>query len=247
MRALFEVFFPRRCAACGRGAWPFCETCAGGLTALTPPWCERCGRPFDAATVACADCPPEGPAWARAPFLYEGPAKRALHRLKFSGHRTVADAFAAPMATALERAPSGAVLTWVPLGRRRRRTRGFDQSEALARRISAQAGLPVRRLLVRAVETAPQARRGGEARRRALAGVFRAIPPVPAVIVLVDDVLTSGATAAECCRTLLEAGAREVGVLTAARSLGGPLPTRSAKIEAGLRSGSVVARGRFSR
>jgi predicted amidophosphoribosyltransferase len=102
-------------------------------------------------------------------------------------------------------------------------------------------------MLTRAVETAPQARRGGDARRRALGGAFRAVGAVPPRVLLVDDVLTSGATVAECARTLLAAGALEVGVLTAARSLGGPLPARCYKIEAGLQPGSVVARETFSR
>jgi predicted amidophosphoribosyltransferase len=147
----------------------------------------------------------------------------------------------------MDRAPPDAVVTWVPLGRRRKRARGFDQAEALARPLAADAGLHLRRLLVRTAETAPQARRGGEARRAALRGAFRALGAVPQRVLLIDDVLTSGATAAECARTLLGAGADEVGVLTAARSLGGPLPARCYKIDSGLQPGSVVARERSSR
>jgi ComF family protein len=247
MRGLLDLLFPPRCAACGLGAWPFCRSCEDQLVRLSPPWCSRCGRPLEGPVGSCGDCPPAGPSWARAPFLYEGPVKRALFRLKFSGHRAVAQAFAPQMARVLERAPPDLVVTWVPLGWRRRRTRGFDQAEALARPVAASFGLPVRRLLMRAVETAPQARRGGDARRLALRGAFRALDPLPPRVLLVDDVLTSGATAAECARTLLGAGALEVGVLTAARSLGGSLPARCYKIEAGLQPGSVVARETFSR
>jgi predicted amidophosphoribosyltransferase len=117
-------------------------------------------------------------------------------------------------------------LTWVPLGRRRRRARSFDQAEALARAVGRVSGLPVTRLLERTVDTDPQARRSGPERRRALRGAFRAVRESPQAVVLVDDVLTSGSTAAACAEALASAGARMVAVLTAARSLGGPVPAR---------------------
>jgi hypothetical protein len=142
--------------------------------------------------------------------------------------------------------PAGWTLTWVPLGARRLRVRGFDQAQALAQAIGSLTGLPVHSLLARVRETDPQARRSGPERRRALADAFRARPhPFPRVL-LVDDVLTSGATAAACARALLSAGALEVGLLTAARSLGGPLPARCYN-PAVLPPGSVVARERSSR
>jgi predicted amidophosphoribosyltransferase len=118
------------------------------------------------------------------------------------------------------------LVTWVPLGRRRRRVRGFDQAEALARAVAGLAGLRVARLLERTVETDPQARRPGPERRRALRGAFRAVREAPLSVLLVDDVLTSGSTAAACAEALATAGARAVAVLTAARSLGGPIPAR---------------------
>lgn len=207
---------------------------------------------------ACSDCPPGPLGWARAGFLYAGPVREALMGLKFRSLRSVGEALAPWMLDALARAPPpgltplGAsphppVLTWVPLGRSRLRARGYDQARALARSLSQLTGWPLRPLLVRVVDTPPQARRGGAERRRALAGAFRAAPgPVPARVVLVDDVLTSGATAAACARALLAAGAREVGVVTAARALGGGVPSRC-YTAAGLRPGSVVARERRSR
>jgi predicted amidophosphoribosyltransferase len=144
------------------------------------------------------------------------------------------------------RPAGGSVVTWVPLGRRRRRQRGFDQAEALARAVAAEAGWPVRRLLDRVVETTPQARRSGAERRLALQGAFRARTPPPPWVVLVDDVLTSGATTAACAETLRTAGAAEVGVLCAARALGGPVPPRC-YTPPGPGPGSVVARGKLPR
>jgi predicted amidophosphoribosyltransferase len=234
---ILDVLFPRSCVGCGGRGWPFCLACRAEIAWLDPPGCERCGRPFDRSVDACRDCPPPSLARARAPFLYAGPVRRALMRLKFSGAMSVATALAAPMAALLEDDPSfvtpngernerGPVLTWVPLGRRRRRARSFDQAEALARAVGDLSGLPVARLLKRVVETNPQARRSGEERRLALQGAFEAVTWAPATVLLVDDVLTSGSTAAACAEALRSAGARNVTALTAARSLGGRLPAR---------------------
>jgi predicted amidophosphoribosyltransferase len=174
-------------------------------------------------------------------------------KLKFGRLRSVSDGLAPWMLLALARSPPGflksgevPILTWVPLGRARLRSRGYDQAEALARSVARLAGWPVRPLLERVVETGPQARLQGVERRRALRGAFRARERVPERVVLVDDVLTSGATAAECARVLLAAGAREVGVLTAARSLGGGVPARCYNPRV-LLPGSVVARETSSR
>jgi len=159
-------------------------------------------------------------------------------RLKFSGWRSAADALAPWIADAVATRPpsverSGArsgpetpTLTWVPLGRRRKRDRGFDQAEALARAVAERLRWPVTRLVERVHDTAPQARRSGAERRRALEGAFRVRARPPPLVILVDDVLTSGSTAAGCASALRLAGAREVGVLTAARALGGGVPAR---------------------
>jgi len=117
-------------------------------------------------------------------------------------------------------------ITWVPLARRRRRARGFDQAELLANALAHRAGLPVRGLLERVRETDPQARRSAADRRKALAGAFRVVAPPPPRVVLVDDVLTTGATAGACATALRDAGTSTVGVVTAARALNGPLPGR---------------------
>ena len=254
--SLLDVLFPRRCVGCGRRPWPFCTGCAARVALLAPPGCRRCGRPLEEWIGLCADCPPSVIDWCRSAFLYEGPVRSALMRLKFSGLSQVAQAFAPSMVEALARAPPAGratgqdepfVLTWVPLGARRRRERGYDQAEILALAVRALTEWPMRPLLRRPVETTPQARRGGPERRRALRGAFAAVGRVEAArVVLVDDVLTSGATAAECATVLRRAGAAEVGVLTAARSLGGAIPARCYN-PAWFPPGSVVARGRFSR
>jgi ComF family protein len=226
LRPLLDVLFPPRCAGCGRGAWPFCPACHAGLVSLTPPGCVRCGRPAEEALSGCRDCPPDPIQWARAPFLYSGAARMALHRLKFSGWRTVAEALASAMAAANER--SADAVTWVPLSRARLARRGYDQARALAVATASQLGVPAVPMLARTRDTPAQAMRSGRERRRAMRGAFRFVGrgPPPCVVLLVDDVLTTGATAAECARVLRSAGARRVGLLVAARALAGPLPAR---------------------
>src|SRR5919201_1934996 len=100
LRPLLDVLFPLRCAGCGAGEWPFCRTCTAEVGVVAPPLCRRCGRPTPEPIPACRDCPPEPVESARAPFLFHGPARTALHRLKFSGWRAVAEALGTAMAEA---------------------------------------------------------------------------------------------------------------------------------------------------
>jgi predicted amidophosphoribosyltransferase len=239
---LLDIVFPRRCAGCGSGPWPFCADCVRLIVPLAPPWCDRCGSPASGQVVSCRDCPPPPLDRARAPFLFEGPVRSSVHKLKFSGWRGVADALGGAMAQVAP-GPTDAV-TWVPLSRRRRAERGFDQAKALAVVVARELDLPVRAMLRRSGDdSGTQARRGGEARRAAMAGRFESIGPgrTPARVLLVDDVLTTGATASACAAALQAGGASQISLLVAARAvrLGGPRGyTRH-----GLVPGSVVARG----
>jgi ComF family protein len=213
-----DILFPRTCAGCGADPWPFCETCVEALEPLGPPWCRRCGRPMAVTVDSCRDCPPPPVTSARAAFAYRGPAREAVHRLKFSGWRGVGEALARAVA-ALGPPPADAV-TWVPLAARRRAERGFDQARVLARALARELDLPARGYIRRLRATGSQARRTRAERLEAMQGVFVPIPrrPAPACLLLVDDVLTTGATASACAAALVEAGARRIHLLTACRS-----------------------------
>ena len=227
LERVLDVVFPRTCAGCGDGPWPFCDSCRPALTVLTPPWCERCGRPWPLPVPSCPDCPPPAVSSSRAAFLFAGPARNAIHRLKYRGWRGVGAALAGAMVL-VGPVPRTDVITWVPLARRRLAERGYDQARLLAEEAGRQLERPVAGLLRRRLSTAPQAQRSGQARRTALLGAFEARRhPVPGRVLLIDDVLTTGATAAACAEALHAAGAREVHLLAAARSFAGSAYTRS--------------------
>jgi ComF family protein len=221
---LFDAAYPRACAGCGDGPWPFCPSCASALHPIDPPWCERCGAPTAVASATCPACPPESVTSARAAFAYDGAAKQAVHRLKFGRWRDVAGALAAAVATLPT--PSVDAITWVPLARARRAERGFDQARALAVALARHVDAPAVRLLRRAVATRPQATRSATERRTAMLGAFVAIGRPPARVLLVDDVLTTGATVAAAADALHRGGAVEVHVRAVARSVPRRLHTR---------------------
>lgn len=190
---------------------------------IVPPLCARCGRPGSEPVPECEDCPPGALDLARSPFLYEGPIAAAIRGMKFGGWRSLGPRLAAAIAAVLPDEGYD-VVCWVPLSARRRRRRGFDQAEVLGRRVARLLGLPAVPLLRRRRDTAAQARLGGADRRASLLGAFRARRPAPPSVLLVDDVLTTGATAAACAEALREAGAQRVAVATAARAVRGPFP-----------------------
>ena len=203
--------------------------------------------PSARSVIGCRDCPPPSIAIARAPFGFDGPVRRAVHRLKFGGWRAVAEALAEAMARSWsDEAWPPDVVTWVPLSRERLAVRGYDQARALARAVAPRIGVPAEALVRRVGDPGPQARRGGAARREAMEGVFAPAGRVWGRALLVDDVLTTGATAGACAEALLAGGAAQVGLLTAARAVSSARGPGPPILGVGLASGSVVAPGNGS-
>jgi competence protein ComFC len=223
LRALLDVLYPPRCAGCGDGAWPFCLRCIEQIVPLGSPCCLRCAAPRGRETRSCGDCPPEPIGVARAAFLFDGPVRAAVHRLKFSGWRRVAEPLGSAMASTWRAGvPDGSTVdavSWVPLSRRRLAERGFDQARLLAEIVGRCLAVPATGFLRRTSDAGPQARRGREERLAAMLGRFRVRGSPPPRVLLVDDVLTTGATAAACAEALVAAGSARVDLLTAARAL----------------------------
>lgn len=230
---LFDLLFPPACVVCGTpvGAEraPLCRLCTHRLPRLAPPRCPRCGAtrvlapPAPDRCLECADWP-RGLARAAAPFRMEGRASRVVHALKYEGARALAEPMGRAMAAGAERLSGGrpSVLVPVPLTPARRRERGFNQADDLARAVGRATGGEVRRLLRRLPGARRQARLGLRERRRNAEGRFRTVPGARAPdgpVVVVDDVLTTGSTAAACARTLAGLGAEVGGVVTFARAL----------------------------
>jgi len=226
---LVHVLLPPLCVHCEEPlpeARPgVCRWCRATLRPL-PAGCRRCGLPRPGAPDSCDRCR-EWPAGlsAVAATRYAGAAESIAHALKYRGWAHLADLCAGPMADALgERAAGLRALVPVPLHRSRRRERGFNQSELLARSLSARLGVPVADALVRVRDTRSQVGLGRGARRRNVEGAF-----VPVVglqgrggVGLIDDVATSGATLAASAAALGEAGFEAVTAVTFALALTGP-------------------------
>ncbi len=216
LRAVLDLVFPHACMSCAaHGARFLCGDCEARF-----PWiehrCLRCGLPARADVDGCADCASLQPAFAtaRAPARYEGVARDVLMTFKLGGERRAASRLAATMVRAL---PEVDLLTAVPSDRKALAARGFNPAEELARAVAALTGVPYRRLMRKVRTTADQAGLGRLARRANLTGAFSS-GPVAGVVLLVDDVMTTGATADVCARALLSAGARSVHILTFARA-----------------------------
>jgi ComF family protein len=196
-----------------------CGLCRSRWAPVASPWCERCGQPAfgDLECRLCAGWP-EGLARVRSAVWLRGTAREAVHRLKYEGWWRMAGALAAAMRR-LEPLTGRVCLIPVPLGGRRLRTRGYNQSERIAAALAALVGRPVRTdLLARRRETRTQTALTPEARQANVAGAFEARPAGGLACVLVDDVFTTGATLAEAAAALRRAGADRVEAVTFARA-----------------------------
>ncbi len=204
---------------------------------LYPRKCVLCRKVLEREELdLCHRCRMDAPEWvpgrSKYPFLasltavwyYEGVVRGSILRYKFGGCRSYAESYGRLMAMAVLKSEIGFdLITWIPISAKRLRKRGFDQVQLLAEHLSRELGVEAQPLLTKTYDNPPQSHISGRAQRRAnVLGVYKALSPDAVKdkkILLLDDIITTGATAGECARVLLTAGASEVhcAVVAAAR------------------------------
>lgn len=240
---LLDLLFPPRCAGCGEREEPFCTRCQDRLSWILPPVCSRCGRPYLSFSAlpfngpsddrpessppsswcpACKKSPPAF-AFARSVAAYEGGLREAICSLKYRRQKAVATPLGRLLACFAPQEVLHGVeaVVPVPLHPGRLAERGFNQAELLARPVAEAIGTPcLPDALRRLRHEAPQAELGAVDRWHNVEGTFEpGSERIPGTVLLVDDVFSTGATAAACARALVEAGAERVVVLTLARAI----------------------------
>lgn len=231
-RAIVDGVLPPRCLACGTTVNEpdaLCAACWAGMTFFAPPWCASCGLPFPHPMgngALCADCARGRHGWARARAVlrYDKYSRQLVLGLKHGDRTHLARALGGWMRRAGSEVLADAdLLMPVPLHWTRLFARRYNQSALLAHAIHAAGGPPVAPdWLVRRRRTPSQGRLGTLARERNVRGAFALRPGREVAgkcLVIIDDVLTTGATVDECTRVLRRAGAAEIRVLTLARAL----------------------------
>ncbi len=222
--ALMDAVYPRGivclcCAMPSHGAL-LCQDCREEIERLRlqEPLCPLCGHPTE--NGRCGFCHGQVPGRMRAVWRHTGAARTLVHRLK---HGAMADS-AAVMAEAMAdealslSLPEDTVVTWVAMPAARRRVRGIDHGRVLAQAVAARLGLPCQGLLARREEGRTQQGLDRQARLTNLKDGFACVGRLNAPVLLVDDVMTTSATARACAECLLKAGAPSVTVLTATQA-----------------------------
>ena len=231
-----SLFYPDACQVCGHERATaregyVCAKCWQNLRFIRPPFCERCGLPFEGAITTsfeCTNCREMELHFVRARSVIaaKGMALELIHRYKYNRAEWLEPFFASLLIS--EAAPRLRQEGWdlivpVPLHRLKQAEREFNQAERLARHLARSTGIPVLTRLVRRVEPTRSQTRLTRAERAQ--NVHRAFDPIDGArcdgrrIVLVDDVLTTGATTSACAKVLKSCGAAEVCVWTLARGL----------------------------
>jgi predicted amidophosphoribosyltransferase len=215
---MLDLLLPQRCVVCGCGGSQLCAACRAELPRIEPPLCARCGAPTAWQVERCRECAGRRLAFAsaRAAVGYDAAARRFVHAWKERGLRRLA-VEAAELVAARVPAPEVEALTFVPADHGRRLERGHNPAERLALQLAAVWEIPCLPLLER---TRGGRQRGSSAaERRSVRGAFRATGTAPRRVAVIDDVYTTGATAAATASALRAAGARRVESVAFARAL----------------------------
>jgi len=232
LRSLGLLLIPPRCLSCGLNQTVslqlgLCSPCFELLAPNDGHRCSSCDLPImELEQSRCSPCSHTPPPFTqvRAPYQYGGPLAEVIKAIKFKQRMDLLSPLAKLISLDPEVKPllesPGTFLVPVPLGKARLRSRGHNQAALLARALGSQLKIPVEYYLRQTKATAPQSSLSKPERSRQLKESFSCLPlPKRPLAVLVDDVVTTGSTASACAQALLEGGAREVRVLSIARTL----------------------------
>jgi ComF family protein len=233
LRALASLFYPPACSVCATSVGHqdyLCAECERKLPRITPPFCATCSEPFSGAisdTFNCANCAQRTLYFESAVAIYRsrGVIRHLVHQLKYNNQLHLRHPVANWVNDALDddrlRGHDFDLLVPVPLHPARKRHRGFNQAEELARLVSKRRGIACRAVLQRTRYTTTQTQFDRAERMENLHNAFRLRKKEDVRglrVLLIDDILTTGATLSECARVLRRAGASMVYAATAARA-----------------------------
>ncbi len=231
LRALASLFYPSLCSICSAPVDDreyVCEPCSRKAPRITPPFCAKCSEPFHGAitdSFACANCSHRTLHFdsAVASYRSRGIVRKLVHEFKYGKQLHLRHAVADWLLESLDdprlRGRRFDIVVPVPLHPARKRERGFNQAELLARGVAEKMKATVSDTLEVVRSTRDQVELSAAQRRANVAGAYAATKPLRGTILLVDDVFTTGATMSACSATLLRAGAEEVHALTLCRTV----------------------------
>lgn len=212
LNALLDLLYPPKC--------PFC----GALLRKGDLLCPDCRRDLPWLTGAAGEKRVELTAGCVSALRYEGKVRKAIHGFKFGGKSARSVPFGILVAQAVrDHGVAADLVTWPSLSKRRLRERGYDQAKLLAETVGKELDLPVVRTLDKAHRPAQSGLEDESSRRANLLGAYSAVEPerfAGKTILLVDDIVTTGATLSECAKTLRLAGAEKVVCATLAKAEG---------------------------
>lgn len=220
-----DWLYPPVCCSCGRIGKLICEQCFSSIELTNQLNCIRCGEPISTGGL-CVRCKNQAPHFAKLKSLgyYSGPLRDAVISLKYQRNIGLGDFFSSPLSDiVLKEKWKIELITAIPLNSKRKRERGYNQAEILARPIARRLYIPFSSQLVQRVKsTTSQVGLNLKQRRLNMKDAFEGNPELVKnkTILVVDDVATTGATLDACAKALKEAGCQEVFCLTLAKTIG---------------------------
>lgn len=219
-----DLLFPPHCAGCGKNGARWCDGCKASVNLVNPPYCPKCGN-SQLNDHLCQECVADPPTFTalRSWAIFDGVLRNAIHKFKYERDISLGETFAKPLCDLLQQ------LMWninliipVPLSKGRLRERGYNQSAFLARPVALYFGIKYsEQSLERVRETQTQVGLNAVQRRHNVAQAFTANANIVGnkVILVIDDVTTTGSTLDACAEALIKANAKNVYGLTLARAV----------------------------